>query len=376
MKDEFISIRVERVRNVRELQAAAAHASRLDRTSIKRLRPGADSSLNFHYRPWVSEPRPGAVPIDYVADFENMLRRRGVPVRSNAAPIAHCIVQVSPGWIRKAGDLHDPENRRNRQFFDFSISFAKRAFGEASVLAARMDHDETGGGTVDVLVCAEARTKTNKPFLSISPALRRIQKNYPESRNTFSALQDAIAEYAHAHLDPNLKRGKLKEGRAPDRLTPENYAARKVNEHRRRRLAAIRVGVKGQRAQLKAEALDLEQRTADLYRLTESLDHREQALRAREAAVASRELDLIERERAVNERGENLELREKAIAADRASLIDRQSETERQVDNAERLLETVRDLQRQADSRAEELAARQRKIGLLPVSWTPRKGVS
>ncbi|MFO1116981.1 MAG: hypothetical protein U1E28_14970, partial [Beijerinckiaceae bacterium] len=213
MSDEFISVRLARIPNMRELQAAAAHASRLDKTSIKRLRPGADSSLNYHHRPWIGAPRPGAVPIDYVADFETMLRRRGIPVRANAAPVAHCIVQVSPAWIKRTGELHDPENPRNRQFFEFSIAFARHAFGEDSVLAARMDHDETGGGTVDVFVCAEARTKTGKPFLSISPALRRIQKGRPEARNTFSALQDCVAEYAKATLDANLKRGKLKEGR-------------------------------------------------------------------------------------------------------------------------------------------------------------------
>lgn len=289
MPNLFVAARLTRLKSMNALQAASNHANRLDQTSKLRVRPGANSRRNLWFNPWAGDrlEKLGA-PFDLVADFERNRRERNLDIRSNASPVAHVIFQVSPAWIKVAGAPHDPANPRNQQLFECAAAWVTHEFGPDSLLSARLDLDEAGAGTVDLFICAEAKTKTGKGYLSISPRLREIQTRF-SSRNTFSALQDAIAAFAQEYLDADLRRGEPKVGRGPDRLPPEAFKADKANKRRKRRLEAVRQGRKLQRQALKEAELQVERQRQEVVAGAEEWA---EAVEAHDAYVASKEAEL------------------------------------------------------------------------------------
>ena len=56
---------------------------------------------------------------------------------------------ISPEWVKAAGDLHDPDNPRNRALFDQAKAWAESWAGKGSVFGARLDLDEAGGAVVE-----------------------------------------------------------------------------------------------------------------------------------------------------------------------------------------------------------------------------------
>ncbi len=304
----YASVRVERLKSIRDIQTANAHANRQDATSQIRLREGADSKLNLRHNPWLGDrlENPDA-PFDYVQDFKVMKKARNVAERGGTAPVGHFICVISSGWIEEAGDVHDPGNVRNVQLFEHARTWAAKNFGEGSVLSARMDMDEKGAGIVDILVAPSVQSKKGNNFLSVSPALKEIQKKYGR-RNTFSGLQDLWAEYVQKHLDPAIQRGKEKEGVGPDRLTPENYAARAENDRSAAELAT-------QKAELDAAMALVKKELDEAIAAKRRADERDWQLAGEQAKVDRRKSDLDIRE-------EKLVEREKKLDAD---LAERQS---------------------------------------------------
>ena len=209
---------------------ASVHANRLDASSQRRTRAGACKEANLHYLPWsppfaaigVNAAPPNGV--DYRGDFVRMCAARGIGPGHGADPVIHLELVVSPAWIEAAGELNDPENSRNRALFQSAIQFCKTIFGQDSILSARKDYDERGGGVVDVFVAPEAISKRCGRYLSARPVLKELQKRF-DRKSAFSALQDAWALFVQATLDPSIQRGKEKSGRGPDWVTPEVYAA-------------------------------------------------------------------------------------------------------------------------------------------------------
>ena len=344
-KPHFVAARLYRLKGLRALRGQQDHANRLDETSRLRHRKEGNPCETLAFNPWLGDrPAYPAAPFDYLGDFDRMLAQREIKTRGNAAGVAHFIFQVSKEWISEVGSLHDPLNPRNMGTFECAIGWAYATFGKDSILSARMDMDETGGGTVDVFVCAEAGTKLGKKYISISPALRRLQTRYG-SRNTFVALQDCVAEYAQAHLDPALQRGNPKEGKGPDRVSPENYKARAINERRRERLETVRQGNKGRRAALRAEAERLEREAsrlsvldATLSRRSGQLDEQRLALYAKEAAVARQAAELAKT-------ANGIDATRRLQAAQEAEMISKQ-----------------KDVEAQAEKRAAEQKAEQRAL--------------
>ena len=276
----FASVRFQRLSHLRVIEAAAVHANRMDATSKMRLRDGADSSLNLFYNPWtVAQSDDQHKRFDYVADFKRMKEKLNARERGGTAPASHLICQVSPEWFVETGDLHDPNNSRNRLLFAAATEWARLMFGQDSVLSARMDLDEKGGGNVDVFVAPIAK-KLKRPFLSVSPRLEELRKQY-HRKKTFEALQDSWAEFVQAKLDDRIQRGKMKEGIGDDRLTPENHGAREENkkaaaaiekaaaaiENEKLALAKSRAELKAQRQRMAAQEI----KAAKLARMAANL---------------------------------------------------------------------------------------------------------
>ena len=150
-------VRLKRISNINGLpglRATPRHANRGDQIAKTRVRPDADSSKNLHYLPWAKDD--GV--IDYFADYKVQKAALGASERGGTAPVTHLICVVSPDWIREVGDLHDPANPRNKLLLDGAIAWARGVFGENSILAARLDVDEKGGGVADVFVAAVAKS--------------------------------------------------------------------------------------------------------------------------------------------------------------------------------------------------------------------------
>lgn len=214
----YCSARLERL-TVQQLAMQSRHARREDATGQMRSDP-MRRERTLHWSQYVPDD-----PTDYGLAFQRMKEKTGAKERPSTSPVSHVLVQVSPEWITKeGGDLHDPSNPRNRRLMDAAGTWIAKTFGMESILALRLDLDETGGACVDAIIAPVIETKTGKKQLSVSKRLRELQKK-TGARNTFAALQDSLAAYLQAHLDPGISRGKTKTAPGKDRLSPEIYGA-------------------------------------------------------------------------------------------------------------------------------------------------------
>ncbi len=203
----FASVRVDKI-GVQQLGHQARHARREDSTAQIRVRPDAEPGRSLSYRPYsIAGAR-----VDYVGDYERMKACRGARERKGTQPLLHLLCQVSPSWIQQAGQLHDPENPRNQALFSAANEWSTELFGPGSVLAARLDLDERGGGVVDLFVAPVRRSKTGTLFLSSYQVLEELRLRR-KRRKSYSSLQDDWGEYC-AKLDPSLRRGREKRGAA------------------------------------------------------------------------------------------------------------------------------------------------------------------
>jgi hypothetical protein len=325
----YSSARLQLLSNVGAIRKASRHANREDESSKRRRRADADPAMNLHHLPWSpgftdgAEYAPSAETVDYVRDFRRMCESRGLKSALGAAPVAHLELIVSGAWVKEAGNLHDPANPRNLALFGAAVDFCEKVFGPKSVLIARADMDEKGGGVIDVLAAPENHSKRVGRYLSTRPALMTLQKRYGR-KSAFSALQDAWAEFVQERLDSSIQRGRDKTGRGPDWVTPEVYAAKAELAKANSLLAAERAAFDAERVDLAAaqQILAGERRALEAERVAQTST---MAHFGAEREAISREWKAIEVERAdlARERVREVTATERAIVA--AALMDAKS---------------------------------------------------
>ena len=155
-------------------------------------------------------------PRDYDAAFKAAPKHFGARYRKGAPLGVNLQLNVSTGWIREVGDLHDERNERNRLLYQAALDFVQDIKG---VVAARMDLDEEGGGVVDIYV-APVFPRTNRlrkdgsrgsEILEISVSkLNAFWREQSGEKTGYSGLQTLWAAYCAKNLDPRIQRGDRK----------------------------------------------------------------------------------------------------------------------------------------------------------------------
>ncbi|RWR25515.1 hypothetical protein D2T29_21925 [Sinirhodobacter populi] len=208
------AVRVNKITSIAQLRGATLHAQRADETSRARLRENAEPCAGLD---WSKD----ANPRDYLAAFKAHKTELGAKERKNAPLCMQALCVVSPEWVRGAGDLHDPDNPRNRALFDQAKAWAESWAGKGAVFATRLDLDEDGGAVVDLMI-SPVRDSRGKPVISTQKALVEL-KSATGERNEYSALQTSWADWAREHLDASMERGIRKEITSRQHLSPETY---------------------------------------------------------------------------------------------------------------------------------------------------------
>lgn len=217
----FAWCRSKPIKSVQYLTAQTLHARREDTTSPARVRPDATPGAALSWS--VDDgPRP-----DYGAAFKAMKKVKGAGERKGAQIGLHMLVGVSLDWVREAGDLHDPDNPRNRELLDAARAWADSWSG-GGCYAARLDLDETGGAVVDLFIAplAEQKHKSGKVKLvvSVNKALESLSMEHTGRKGRhYAALNTSWAEHAQASLDPRLARGRPREETGAEHVGPDQY---------------------------------------------------------------------------------------------------------------------------------------------------------
>ncbi len=211
------AIRVNKFTSIAQLRGASLHAQRHDEVGRARVREGAVPGTGLSWSKADESDR------DYLAAFRAHKAELGAGERKGAPIALQAICVVSPEWVQKAGDLHDPANPHNRQLFDQAKAWAESWAGKDAVFASRLDLDEKGGAVVDLLV-APVRESRGKPVISTNKALGEA-KALTGERNEYAALQTSWADWCRDKLDPEIVRGTRKEITQRQHLSPETYGA-------------------------------------------------------------------------------------------------------------------------------------------------------
>lgn len=210
-KPIFASVRCKRLNSIAMIVAAEKHARREDESCRNRLSEGKHM---FHDKTkdnlaW----SPCGDPLAIYDSFKQRKKESGASERKGSALGLHLLAIVSPELIKESGDLHDPNNPVNQRIFEQSKAWAEQEFGAGSLIHARMDMDEKGGGVVDLVVVPvheqTIRGKT-KNIISTRKALSQVSDRWGDKRS-FSALQNSFADYAKHHIDDRIVRGVPKE---------------------------------------------------------------------------------------------------------------------------------------------------------------------
>lgn len=227
--------RTKPIKSVQYLSAQSKHARRQDQTSDLRVRDDAERGLSLS---WTFEDGPTPEfttrtasddkQPDYLAAFKAFKKTNGVGERKGAQMGIHLFVGVSPEWIKEGGDLHNPDNPRNKQLMAAAVAWANT--WSNGVYAARMDLDETGSSVVDLFV-APVRDQfhkkgSSKPVVSVNKALEGLSVEVFGKRSKhYAALNTSWAEYAALHLDSRLERGVPKDKSGKEHIPPDEYRA-------------------------------------------------------------------------------------------------------------------------------------------------------
>ena len=209
------AIRVNKITSIAQLRGATLHAERADETSQARLREGAEPGAALAWSKAAESDR------DYLAAFKAHKAELGAGERKGAPLCMQALCVLSPEWVKAAGDLHDPDNPRNRALFDQAKAWAESWAGKGSVFGARLDLDEAGGAVVDLMI-SPVRTSRGKPVISTQKALVELKAATGE-RNEYSALQTSWADWSREHLDSQIERGTRRTITDRQHLTPETY---------------------------------------------------------------------------------------------------------------------------------------------------------
>lgn len=356
----FAAVRVARIQSMTQLRQIESHGLRKDEASAKRVDPSR-TSLNLSESRYSPED-----PLQLVQAFKAFKTATGASeAGKNAALGLHVLCVVSPGLITEAGDLHNPNNPVNRRAFEQSQEWARRTFGPDSLVAARMDMDETGGGVVDLIVCPTSikqggRGRKPKLTISVREALAQVQKEHGAKRS-YSALQDSWAKHARQHIDLRLQRGepKAETGRVhvvADILRAAD-AEREASAQARAKAEEALKTTESLRAMAEAEARTASEATAAAQRERARLRERAEGLKlwedqtaqkidSKEAALTLREREVQRAEAALAERAVEIELQERRLATERNRLEKLAAAYERLT---KPLLSFARDVKRWAD---------------------------
>lgn len=211
VKQIFAAIRCKRLRSIAMIVAAEKHARREDQSCQRRLTEGKYmfSERTADNLVW----SPSGDPLAIYDAFKARKKEAGASERKGSALGLHLLAVVSPELIKEAGDLHDPDNPFNQKIFEQAKVWAESEFGEGSLIHARMDMDEKGGGVVDLVVVPvhqqTIRGKT-KNIISTRKALSDISERWGDYRS-FSAMQNSFADFAKKNIDDRIVRGVPKE---------------------------------------------------------------------------------------------------------------------------------------------------------------------
>jgi hypothetical protein len=227
----YAFVRATKIKNHQYLTKQGRHAHRKDTTS--EVRPGAEPGLALLWTP--PDLPEGEDRKDYRALYRLSQERRGFAERQGAAIGVHLLVGVSPAWIKAAGDLHDPENPHNKRLLDAAVPWVETWAGEGSVIGARLDLDEAGGGVVDVFVVPVAvqghKSGRTKLTVSVNKALTKLQGKHGTGYS-YEALQTSWHAYAQEHLDETLQRGEPKYKTNREHLSIAEY--KRQEDHRKK----------------------------------------------------------------------------------------------------------------------------------------------
>lgn len=219
-KTLFAAVRVRRITSLQHLNACAIHGRRKDPSAIKRC-DKSRTGQNIATSDYSTDP------LDLIGAFKERKRQSGAKEYGKSPLGLHALCIVSPEVIRAGGDLHDPENPLNQSLSAEAKRWAESEFGEGSVIATRLDVDESGGGVVDLFIVPvremSMRGKT-KPIISVNKALAEIAERHGR-RKSYQALQDSWSEHAKV-LNHDIKRGKEKTVSGDDYQPPEIFTRR------------------------------------------------------------------------------------------------------------------------------------------------------
>lgn len=225
--------RAKPIKTVQYLSAQSKHARREDKTSELRMRgdvaPGTSLSWTFDDGPKPEFKRRTAADEkqpDYLSSFKSFKKANGVGERKGAQLGIHLLVGVSPEWIQETGNLHDPENPRNKQLLKAAVDWANT--WSQGVYAARLDLDETGGAVVDLFVAPVRdqlhKNGSSKSVVSVNKALEELsQAVFGKRSKHYAALNSSWAEYAAQHLDLRIERGFSKDKSGKEHIPPDEY---------------------------------------------------------------------------------------------------------------------------------------------------------
>lgn len=216
----FAYTRTYDISSFQYLTAQTRHALREDKTSKSRMREDATPGTALHMIPDAPAP-------DYVKSFKNFKSEKGAAERKSAKIGLHIICGVSTDWMTETGDLHDPENPRQRELLDSAIAWAN-SWSDDGVFDARIDLDETGGAVVDLFVAPTAiqnhKSGKSKKTISVNKALEALSIEMGLSKSKhLSALNSSWAKYAQANLDSRLVRGTPKSETKKEHIPPDQY---------------------------------------------------------------------------------------------------------------------------------------------------------
>ena len=216
----FAAVRVKRISSMQHLNACAIHGRRKDPSALKRC-DSARTGQNIATSDYSTDP------LDLIGAFKERKRQSGAKEYGKAPIGLHALCIVSPEVIRAGGDLHDPENPLNQQLSAEAKAWAEAEFGAGSVIATRLDVDESGGGVVDLFIVPvremSMRGKT-KPIISVNKALAEIAERHGR-RKSYQSLQDSWSEHAKV-LNPDIQRGKEKTAVGDDYQPPDIFTQR------------------------------------------------------------------------------------------------------------------------------------------------------
>lgn len=191
------------------LQAMTNHARRQDSVSLERVCRDRTKD-NLICSAYCSDAT------DLRRAYAERKALTGAKEYGKSAVGIHIIAGVSPEFIAREGDPHDPRNPANFRVFEHAQAWAEKEFGPGSVISARMDMDEAGSGVVDLFIVPvremKMRGKT-KSIVSVNKALDEIREKYGKKGDlgAYSSLNTSWVKYAQEHLDSDLKRGVSKE---------------------------------------------------------------------------------------------------------------------------------------------------------------------